>query len=213
MIKKVYLLFILSLFFLLATVFVKTNAFADNDDNNVTVCTGNYSGTIFDGLIVPKGQTCQLDQFNVVNGDIKVEKGASLTVCPDNQIVGSVKAHKSNNVYISDLTGGPCSPAKALGVSIGGDIKVEGGNSVSLIGNPNGGVAVIEGNIKIENVGTVTIQFFNNLSAIKGDVKVNHSGEVTITDNVIGDDLNIKGTTGSCTEQNNSVSGKLDSCP
>lgn len=74
---------------------------------------------------MPKGQTYQLDRFNTVNGDIKVEKGASLIVCPDNDI----------------------------------------------------------------------------------------HGDVTVTDNVIGGDLKIKGTNGTCTEQNNSVSGKLNSCP
>lgn len=177
------------------------------------VCIGSFAGTSFGNLVVPKDQTCQLNQFNVVNGDVKVEKGASLIVCPDNQIKGSVKAHQPNSVYISDLTGGPCSPAKALGITIDGDVKVEGGNSVSLTGNPWGGIAVIKGSVKIEKVAGVSIQSFNNLSKIVGDVKIEHSSNVTVADNVIGGNLKINGTTGSCTQQNNSVSGKLSSCP
>lgn len=176
------------------------------------ICVGNYSYSTFGDLVVPKGQTCQLDQFNVVNGSIKVEKDANLVVCPDNEIHGNVRSHKANSVYISDLPGGPCSPAKALGVTIDGDVKVAGGGSVNLIGNPYGGIAVIKGDIKVENVATVVIQFFNNLSSIQGDVKIEHSRDLTVTDNVIGGNLKINGTAGNCIEQNNSVSGKVNSC-
>ena len=189
-----------------------TTAFAKR--GGTEVCVGNYVNTSFGDLVVPKDETCQLDRFNVVSGNIKVEKGASLIVCPDNEIQGSVNAHKPNTVFISDLTVGLCQsqPPKALGITIGGDVKVEGGDSVSLIGNPDGGVAVIQGNVKMENVGAVVIQFFNNLSSIQSDVKIEHSGNVSVLDNVINGDLKIKGTTGSCVEQGNSVSGKLSPC-
>lgn len=208
--KKVFISSMLFCLLLLSFSLVNT-VFAKN--GGADVCVGSYFGASFGDLVVPAGQTCQLNQFNVVNGDVKVEKDANLIVCPDNQIQGSVKAHQPNSVYISDLTGGPCGPIKALGVTIGGDIKVEGGSSVSFVGNPFGGVAVIQGNIKVENVSAVSIQSFNNLSSIHGDIKVEHSGDVTVTDNVIGGDLKIKGTTGLCSEQNNSISGKVDSCP
>lgn len=208
--KKMFVLSAILYLFLFSSLMGNT-VFAKKGEPQV--CVGNYSGTSFGGLVVPESETCQLDRFNVINGDVKVEKGASLVVCPDNEIHGSVKAHKPNNVYISDLTGGPCGLAKALGVTIDRDVHIEGGTSVSLLGNPYGGVAVIKGNIKVENVGSVLIQHFNNLSSILGDVKVSHSGDVTVTDNVIGGDLKIKGTIGQCAEQNNSVSGKLTSCP
>ena len=176
-------------------------------------CVGNFAGTSFGDLVVPEGQTCQLDRFNVVDGSIKVEKDASLIVCPDNEINGDVKAHQANSVFISDIVGGPCSRPKVRGITIDGDVKVQGGSSVSLIGNPFGGVAVIEGDVKVENVGEVSIQSFNGLSRIEGDVKVEHSGVVTIADNIIDGDLKIKGTAGACIEQNNLVSGKINSCP
>ena len=73
-------------------------------------------------------------------------------------------------------------------------------------------MAVIKGSVKIEKVEAVVIQYFNNLSSIQGDVKVEHSGDVAVLDNVISGDLKIKGTTGSCIEQDNLVSGKLSSC-
>lgn len=197
---------------LLLSLFAGNSVLAEN--GRPQTCVGNYSGASFGDLVVPKGQTCQLDRFNSVNGDIKVEKDASLIVCPDNDIHGDVKAHKANSVYISDLTEGPCGTApKALGITIDGDVKIEGASSVSLIGNPFGGVAVIKGDVKVENAAAVVIQSFNNLSSILGDVKVSRSGDVTVTDNVITGDLKIKATTGVCTEQNNSVSGKLNSCP
>lgn len=177
------------------------------------ICSGNYTYTSFGDLVVPQGQTCQLDQFNVVSGSIKVEKDANLIICPDNQIHGDIKAHKANSVYISDQTGGLCSPAKALGVTIDGDVKVAGGNSFTLLGNPWGGVAVIYGNVKAENVKSVSIQSFNNLSSILGNVNLEHNGYVLVADNIIGNDLKINSTTGSCTEQNNSVFGKTNSCP
>lgn len=202
--------FFLSTFLLLISFFVN-NAFASN--NNTIECIGNYSGSSFYDLVVPKGQTCQLDRFNVVNGSIKVEKNASLTICPDNEIHGDIKAHNADSIYISDLTGGPCSTAKARGITIDGDVKIESANSVSLFGNPYGGIAIIKGSIKVENVALVMIQSFNNFSSIKGDVKVEHSGDVTITENVIGGGLKIKATTRSCIEQKNTVSGKLNSCP
>lgn len=176
-------------------------------------CVGNFAGTSFGNLIVPEGQTCQLNRFNVVDGSIKLEKGASLIVCPDNEIRGDVKAHQANSVFISDLVGGPCGPIKALGITIGGDVKVEGGSSVSLIGNPDGGVAVIKGTVKVENVESVSIQSFNSLSRIEGDVEVKHGGGVIVADNTIGGDLKIKDTSGVCIEQNNLVSGKINSCP
>lgn len=214
--KKVYFLSLFLSFLLLISALVSSNVFADDEDEDggATICVSSYSGTTFDNLVVPKGQTCQLDRFNVVNGDVRVEKDANLVICPDNEIHGDVKAHKANSVYISDLTDGPCGSApKALGVTIDGDVKVEGANSVNLIGNPFGGVAVIKGDVKVENVAAVAIQSFNNLSSILGDVKIERSGDVTVTDNIIGGDLKIKGTNGTCTEQNNSVSGKLNSCP
>ena len=200
------------LVFLLVSLFVSGKVFAD-EDGGEAVCIGNYSGTSFGDLVVPEGQTCQLNQFNVVGGDLKVEKGANLIVCPDNHIQGSVKAHQPGSVYISDIAGGLCSPAKALGITIDGDVKVEGGGSVTLLGNPFGGVAVVKGDVKVENAQSVVIQSFANLSSLQGDVKVSHSGDVTVTDNVIGGNLQIKGTSGSCTQQNNSVTGKVDSCP
>lgn len=177
------------------------------------ICSGNYTYTTFGDLIVPQGQTCQLDQFNVVNGNIKVEKDASLVICPDNQIHGDVKAQKANSVYISDQTGGLCSPAKALGIIIDGDVKMEGGNSFTLFGNPWGGIAVIHGNVKADNVKSVSIQSFNNLSNILGNVNLEHNGDVVVSDNIIGKDLKINSTSISCLEQNNSVSGKTNSCP
>ncbi len=204
---------VLSILFclLLISLFASNTALAKN--GKPKTCVGNFAGASFGDLVVPEGQTCQLNQFNVVDGSIKVEKDASLIVCPDNEIHGDVKAHQANSVYISDITGGPCSPAKALGITIDGDVKVEGGSSVSLVGNPNGGVAVIKGNVKVENVEAVSIQSFNSLSKINGDVKVEHSGVVTVADNIIGGDLKIKGTVGACIEQNNLVSGKINSCP
>lgn len=181
------------------------------DDDNRT-CVGNYSGTTFEDIVVPKGQTCQLNRFNVVNGDIKVRKNATLIVCPDNIISGDIKAEQAESVFISDLTISPCASAKALGVSIGGDVKVNGGNSVSLFGNPSG-VAVIEGYVEIKNVQSVSVQYFNGSSYINGDVRVKHAGEVNVLENIIGGDLKIKGTSGACLEAGNSVTGKTDSCP
>lgn len=182
-------------------------------NNGHHTCVGNYSYTAFGDLVVPEGQTCQLDQFNSVNGNIKVGKNATLIVCPDNNISGDIKAEQAESVFVSDLTVPPCAPTKALGINIGGDVKVNGGNSVSLFGNPFGGVAVIEGDVKINNVQSVVVQSFNNLSHINGNVKVGHAGDVTILDNIIGGDLKIKGTSGTCLEAGNSVSGKTDSCP
>lgn len=198
-------------FLLLLFLFVGRVASAQN--NGSQSCVGNYTFTTFGDLFVPRGQTCQLDQFNTVNGNIRVEKDANLIVCPDNEIHGDIKASKAGSVYVSDLTGGPCSPGKALGITIDGDVQAENTGSVTLAGNPWGGVAIVKGSVKLENVAAVSIQYFSNLSSIWGDVKIEHGGDVVVADNVIGGDLKIKATTGTCLEQNNSVSGKFNSCP
>ena len=206
--KKVSVLGVL--FCLLLLFFTSSTTFAKS--NGSRTCIGNYSYTTFDDLVVPEGQTCMIARFNVVNGNIKVKEGASLIICPDNDIRGNIRANKPDTVFISDQIVGICAPTapppKALGITIGGDVKVEGGNSFTLLGNPLGVVA-IKGNVEIKNMQTVEISQF----VVNGDVKMEHSGTVTVTDNVIGGDLKIKGTTGTCTEQNNTVSGKLNSCP
>ena len=201
--------FLSPLFALILTSAMVSNVLADNAKK--IVCTGEYSYASLNDLIVPKGQTCTIGRFNVVNGNIEVKEGANLVVCPDNDIHGNIKADRPNSIFISDQLIGPCAPLspppKALGIIIDGDIKVESGNSFTLIGNPAGVVAV-KGDVKIERTQTVAIMQFT----INGDVNIKHSTDVTVTDNVIGGDLKIKGTSGTCTENNNSVSGKVDSC-
>jgi len=59
-----------------------------------------------------------------------------------------------------------------------------------------------------ENSQSVTIQNSN----INGNVKLEDDGSVTITNNVIDGDLEIKGTTGSCTESDNTVDGNNSGC-
>ena len=88
------------------------------------LCSGSHSFSSFNNLIVPEGQTCKLDRFNVVNGDIEVRKGATLIICPDNQILGDVKARNADTVFISDQPIPPCREIKERGVTIGGDVKV-----------------------------------------------------------------------------------------
>lgn len=185
----------------------------DDDGDGAAICVGNHGGSSFKDLVVPKGQTCQLDGFNVVTGDIKVRKGASLVVCPDNDIRGDIKADKPDTILITDQTIPPCGSIKALGITVGGDIKVSDGRLVQLIGNPSGGVAVVEGDVEVKNTQTVDIRDFSNLSEIRGDVTVKDSGDVTVTANIIRGDLTIRGTRGTCVEIGNFVAGDLDSCP
>jgi hypothetical protein len=75
------------------------------------------------------------------------------------------------------------------------------------------GVAVVEGDVEVKNMQAVEIRDFNGSSAIRGDVRVRNSGNVIVTDNDIGGDLKIRGTSGTCREAGNSVGGELDSCP
>ena len=60
-----------------------------------------------------------------------------------------------------------------------------------------------------ENSQSVTIQNSN----INGNVKLDDDGNVTITNNVIDGDLEIEGTTGSCSESGNNVDGNNSGCP
>lgn len=180
---------------------------------NAGVCTGDHSNSSFNDLIVPEGATCTLTKFNEVDGSIRVDAGATLIVCPDNNIAGSVRAKGATKVFISDQTIAPCAEPKALGVTIGGDVNVKSGGILRLIGNPSGGVAIIEGKVKAKNMQTVEIKDFRNLSTIMGDVKVEQSTNVTVTGNTLGKNLKIDGTSGNCTEQNNTVAGRTDTCP
>ena len=207
--KKVFVLGVFFCLFLLS-LFIKNTVSANSGEPQT--CVGNYSYTTLSDLVVPEGQTCMIGRFNVVNGDIKVKAGANLIICPDNDIRGDIKANRPNTVFISDQIIGLCAltapPPKALGITIGGDVKVEGGSNFTLLGNPLGVVA-IKGNVKIKNMQTVAISQFT----INGDTEVKNNTDLTVTGNIIGGDLKIKGTSGTCIEQNNSVSGKLDSCP
>ena len=213
--NKLYLfsLSLVLLFVLLTYALVSQYVSVAVAKNNETVCAGSYSGTAFDGdLVVPKGQTCTIGRFNVVNGDINVREGANLIICPDNDIRGGIKANRPNSVFISDQLIGPCAPLapppKALGITIAGDVRVENGGSFTLLGNPLGIVAV-SGDVEIKKMQTVEILQFT----VNGDVAVKQSKDVTVTGNIIGGDLKIKGTSGTCVEQSNSVTGKVDSCP
>ena len=65
-------------------------------------CSERQTFSAFNNIIVPEGQTCVLDQFNVVQGDIQVEQGASLYVYADNDIAGSIMADGAETVYLID---------------------------------------------------------------------------------------------------------------
>lgn len=208
--RKVSILSIL-LCLLLLSFFVSNTAFAKKGGPDV--CVGNHSYSTFDNIVVPSGNTCKIDRFNVVSGNIKVEEGASLIICPDNEIKGNIKAEDADTVFISDLLFvSPCSPPgppKALGITIGGNVDIKGASSFTLLGNPFG-VTAINGNVNIKQTQNVRIE---NFTGIAGNVEVKNNGNVVVTGNTIGGNLKIKGTTGSCIEQNNFVSGKVSSCP
>lgn len=71
-------------------------------------CSDRQTFSAFNNIIVAEGQTCVLDQFNVVQGDIVVNKGATLIVCADNDIAGSILADGAETVSLIDAVGGPC---------------------------------------------------------------------------------------------------------
>jgi len=71
-------------------------------------CSERQTFSAFNNIVVPEGQTCILDQFNVVHGDIEVKKGATLVVCPDNDVVGNVIADGAETVNITDILTAPC---------------------------------------------------------------------------------------------------------
>lgn len=71
-------------------------------------CSDRQTFSAFNNIVVPEGQTCILDQFNVVRGDIEVKQGATLVVCPDNDIAGSVRADGADTVKLSDILEPPC---------------------------------------------------------------------------------------------------------
>jgi|TARA_Y100000310_G_scaffold75749_1_gene72128 hypothetical protein len=175
-------------------------------------CTGTHTESSFNSIIVPQGETCTLEKFNEVSGDITVQQGASLIICPDNDIAGNIKAKGADTVFISDQKIPPCAlppPPKALGITIGGSVKVKNANSFSLIGNP-AGVTSIGKDVKVKDTQDVNIIDFDGIA---GNVKAEKNGDVTITGNTIGKNLKIKGTTGSCVDADNSVGGKIKGCP
>lgn len=180
-----------------------------------TTCIGSFSNTTFPhNVVVPDWQTCRLERDNVVVHDVRVGTGASLIVCPDNNIGGSIKADEPSAVIVTDQTGiFGCGTVKTLGINIGADVRVKGGGEVRLIGNNSGGIAVITRDVEIKNVQTVEIRDFNNQSLIGRDVDVKNAKDVSVTGNIIRGDLEIRGTTGTCVEQNNAVAGKTDTCP
>lgn len=209
--RKMYILGVI-LCLLLLSFFVSNTAFAKSGGSDV--CVGSHSYSTFNNIIVPSGNTCKIDRFNVVSGNIKVEEGASLIICPDNEIGGNIKAHAADTIFISDLLTLLCAPPidappKALGITIGGNVDIKGVGSFTLLGNPLG-VTSINGNVKVKHAQNVRIE---NFDGITGNVEAKNNITVTITGNTIGGSLKISGTTGSCTEQNNFVSGKLNSCP
>lgn len=71
-------------------------------------CNDRQTFSAFGNIIVPEGQTCVLDQFNVVKGDIIVKEGATLVVCADNDIAGSIIADGAETVALIDSLGGVC---------------------------------------------------------------------------------------------------------
>jgi len=71
-------------------------------------CSERQTFSAFNNIVVPEGETCILDQWNVVQGDIEVKQGATLVICPDNDIIGNVIADGAETVHITDILAAPC---------------------------------------------------------------------------------------------------------
>lgn len=161
--------------------------------------------TFDDDVRVPKGATCTFTDVTI-DGNLIIANGASVTyggghidgnvlVYPSasfeatgTSVNGNVQAERSSQVTLSDA-------------SVGGSVQTQSASGLAVVGGS------VNGNIQPDDGGSVLVDGVN----VNGDVQpFDNRGGVTITDNVIGGNLQCKGNDPAPAGGGNTVHGNAE---
>ena len=132
-----------------------------------TPCIGALSGT-FDNVTVPFGASCTL-QHSTIRGNLRALEDAQLYVL-GTLVHGNIQGDRARVVQV-------------VGGQVDGDIQILAGTSPGALGAAvTGGTVVTFGNIQIQQMRTGRI--------LISDAHVN-TGNIQVTENVVGDRLEI----------------------
>jgi cytoskeletal protein CcmA (bactofilin family) len=139
-------------------------SFPDHDGD--IWCTRTLSGS-FDDVTVPVGASCALEHATI-HGNIKVLEDAQLYVS-GSRVHGNIQGDRARVVQVA-------------GGQVDGDIQIFGGVSPSAAGAVIDGTVVTSGNIQVQRMQTGRI--------LIRDAFV-HTGNIQVTENVVGERLEI----------------------
>ena len=142
---------------------------------------------------VPEGQTLCVVNGATISGNIKTD-GGNIIVTEASTVTGIVKAD------IGDF--GTLPSIIIEGGSTVGVVKIDEGSRLTLTDS------TVSGKVKADETQEVTVT-----GSTIGNVKLVDSGDVSVTGNTIGGSLRISGTTGTCDDSGNTVTGTTDGCP
>ena len=182
-------------------------------------CSDRQTFSAFNNIIVPEGQTCVLDQFNVVQGNIEVRQGASLYVYADNDIAGNVIADGAETVYLADFV--PPN-ARTMDDDDDDDARDDDDDARDDDDDDDDGVVapppppkarglVILGSVDVQNTNNFSlIGNPEGISIVRGDISILNTETVKIVDiDEINGNLEIS-TSASCDISNNVISGSTE---
>jgi subtilisin family serine protease len=160
-------------------------------DDSTGVCQGSLGAVTVKDLQVPRGATCTLNDTRV-EGNIKVERDASLTV-QGVTVIGNILGEGARLVEV------------LAGSTVGGNIQLKQGGPVRIEN------ASVNLDIQLEsNTGVLNVTG----NQVGGNMQVFKTvGDATITNNIVNGNLQCKENTPSPSGGNNTVRGnKEDQC-
>lgn len=148
-------------------------------------CTSTIGAQIIDdNLVVPADSGCKLSG-TVVNGNVKVQDGGTLTVEDSAVIEGNLKADGALSVTIT-------------GSAVNGNLQIKDSDSVVV------DESVLDGNVKVKGSGDAEIRD----SSINGNVAAkDNSGNVVLIGNNIDGNFNASNNDNPIIAEGNDVSG------
>jgi len=144
---------------------------------------------------VPEGQTLCVTNGATLTGNIKTD-GGNIVVIEASTVTGIIRANRGDLGTLPSIT--------IEGDSIaGGNVKIDEGSKLTVTSS------TVLGKVKADETQEVTV----TSSTVRHNVSVDDSGDVAVTNNTIDGNLRIAGTTGTCADTGNAVSGQFDGCP
>ena len=176
---------------LIGSVSVRPIAFADDDEDDETSCSGTLASGTYGDVSVEEGKSCTVAAGTIINGDFEADEPVDIT------IRGSSVITINGNVVIEGATGA----VKIEKSVIGGNVEIKDSTDIDAdIFVKNN---IIGGDIQIENNKADDIEVLKNTlssnikvqeNTVDDDIKINNnemSGNIEVQDNT-ADDIDLR---------------------